>query len=57
MQNETGSSKPNFVRLALTPEQKEYVRKSTGIEADAIELSAKELEERIAPHAWVADEL
>ena len=49
MQNETHSSKPNFVRLELTPEQRDYVRKSTGVEASVIELSAKELEERIAP--------
>ena len=49
MSHESTSNKPEFVRLTLTPEQKEYVRKSTGVEADAIELSAKELEERIAP--------
>ena len=48
MQNET-SKTPNFVRLELTPEQKEQVRNSIGREADAIELSARELEERIAP--------
>ena len=48
MQNET-SKNPNFVRLELTPEQKQQVRNSIGREADAIELSAKELEERIAP--------
>ena len=49
MQNETSSGKPNFVRLELTPEQRTQVRNSTGMEAVAIELSAKELEERIAP--------
>ena len=48
MQNET-SKTPNFVRLELTPEQKKQVRNSIGREADAIELSARELEERIAP--------
>jgi hypothetical protein len=48
MQNET-SKTPNFVRLELTPEQKAQVRNSIGREADAIELSARELEERIAP--------
>jgi hypothetical protein len=42
----------NF-RLALTPEQKEQVRKATGKEAEAIELSVEELEERIAPSARV----
>jgi hypothetical protein len=50
MHNEK-SSKADFVRISLTPEQKEYVRNSTGVEAEAIELSAKELEERIAPRS------
>ena len=36
-------------RMTLTPEQKEQVRKSTGKDAEAIELSVEELEERIAP--------
>ena len=49
MTNEPTSSKPNFVRLELTPEQKEQVRETIGRDAQAIELSAKELEERIAP--------
>ena len=35
--------------MTLTPEQKEQVRKTTGKEAEAIELSVEELEERIAP--------
>ena len=39
---------PHF-RLTLTPEQKEQVRKVTGKEADELELSVEELEERIAP--------
>jgi uncharacterized small protein (DUF1192 family) len=38
----------NF-RLKLTPEQKEEIRKATGKEAEALELSVEELEERIAP--------
>jgi hypothetical protein len=37
------------IRLALTPEQKEQVKRVTGKEAEAIELSVEELEERIAP--------
>jgi hypothetical protein len=37
------------VRLQLTPEQKELVKKQTGKDADAVELSVQELEERIAP--------
>ena len=37
------------VRIELTPEQKENLRKQTGKEAAALELSVEELEERIAP--------
>jgi uncharacterized small protein (DUF1192 family) len=40
----------NF-RLTLTPEQKDQIRKATGKEAEALELSVEELEERIAPAA------
>ena len=47
--NEPTGKSPEFVRLPLTNEQKEQVRASTGRDAEAIELSAKELEERIAP--------
>jgi hypothetical protein len=36
-------------RITLTPEQKEQVRQATGREAEAVELSIEELEERIAP--------
>ena len=39
---------PNF-RLTLTPDQKEQIRKATGKEAEVLELSVEELEERIAP--------
>ena len=42
------SKTPNF-KLNLTTEQRAMVRKATGKNADAIELSIKELEERIAP--------
>ena len=49
MHNETSKSASPFVRLELTTEQKAQVRQSIGREADAIELNAKELEERIAP--------
>jgi uncharacterized small protein (DUF1192 family) len=41
-------ARDNF-RITLTPEQKDQVRKATGKDADAIELSVEELEERIAP--------
>jgi hypothetical protein len=37
------------LRMTLTPEQKEQVRKATGKDAEVIELSIEELEERIAP--------
>jgi hypothetical protein len=49
MQNETASSKPTFVRLELTSAQRTQVRASIGVSIDTIELSAQELEERIAP--------
>lgn len=39
----------NPVRINLTKEQQEAVRAATGKDAEAIELSAEELEERIAP--------
>ncbi|MEP7325616.1 MAG: hypothetical protein ABI836_06695 [Gemmatimonadota bacterium] len=37
------------VRIKLTPEQQNEVRKATGKNAEALELSVQELEERIAP--------
>ena len=39
----------NSFRLVLTPEQREQVKQATHRDAEAIELSAQELEERIAP--------
>jgi hypothetical protein len=36
-------------RIQLTPEQKTQVKNATGKEAEAVELSVEELEERIAP--------
>ena len=42
-----------IVRIQLTPEQKELVKKQTGKDADAVELSVSELEERIAPVAFL----
>ena len=38
-----------IVRIELTPEQKDLLKKETGKEGDAVELTVKELEERIAP--------
>jgi hypothetical protein len=37
------------VQIRLTFEQREQVRKATGKNADTLELTAQELEERIAP--------
>jgi uncharacterized small protein (DUF1192 family) len=42
------NSKEQF-RIELTPEQKTQVRHATGKDAEAVELSVEELEERIAP--------
>ena len=41
-------SKDN-IRIKLTPEQQKEVQKATGKNAEALELSVQELEERIAP--------
>ena len=38
-----------IVRIDLTPEQKEQVKREINRDAEAIELKAQELEERIAP--------
>ena len=37
------------IRIDLTPEQKAKIRSATGKDAEAVELSVEELEERIAP--------
>jgi hypothetical protein len=37
------------VRIELTPEQRAKVRNATGKDAEAVELSVEELEERITP--------
>ena len=38
-----------IVRIDLTPDQKEMVKKEIGKDAEAEELTAHELEERISP--------
>lgn len=43
------SKEKDLVRLDLTKTQKEVVKKETGKDAEAIELTVSELEERIAP--------
>jgi uncharacterized small protein (DUF1192 family) len=40
-----------IVRIELTPEQKQLVKKEVGKEGDSVELTVKELEERIAPRS------
>lgn len=47
----------NKVQIKLTPEQREVVKKATGKTADSIELTAQELEERIAPMTALTEEL
>jgi hypothetical protein len=40
---------PEIVRIELTPKQKDQLKAKTGRDAEAIELTVTELEERIAP--------
>ena len=47
-ENGMSSPKEQF-RIKLTEEQKAQVRNATGKDAEAVELSVEELEERIAP--------
>ena len=42
-----GTKEP--VRIKLTPEQQQVVKQATGKNAEALELTVQELEERIAP--------
>ena len=42
-------SDKEIVRIQLTPEQKQLIKTQTGKDAEAVELSVSELEERIAP--------
>jgi hypothetical protein len=48
------SNKPSeeFVRIELSEPQREQVREKTGKEAEALELTVSELEERIAPKIY-----
>ena len=43
------SNSKDSVKLELTPEQKAMIKNTTGKNADAVEFSVTELEERIAP--------
>jgi hypothetical protein len=42
-------TQPEIVRIELTPQQKDQLKAKTGRDAEAIELTVTELEERIAP--------
>jgi hypothetical protein len=52
-------SKPrkNPVRIELTEEQQKKIREATGKDASTVELSAEELEERIAPRGFTPQAL
>ncbi len=41
------------IRINLTDDQKAAIRKQTGKDADAVEFSVEELEERIAPYKGI----
>ena len=43
------SNESSQVRIPLTPEQRAMVKQATGKDAESLELSVSELEERIAP--------
>ena len=43
------ANKSEPVRLKLTAEQREDIRRATGKDAEVLELSVQELEERISP--------
>jgi hypothetical protein len=49
MATERQSGGDKVYRLKLTPEQQAALREITGRDGEAIELTAQELEERIAP--------
>lgn len=43
------SKEKEIIRIELTPEQKQLLKSQTGKDAEAVELTFDELEERIAP--------
>jgi hypothetical protein len=42
-----------IVRIELTPDQKQLIKQEIGKDGEAVELTVKELEERIAPRIVV----
>ena len=47
------SKDKEIVRIDLTPEQKQLVKKEVGKDAEAVELTVSELEERITPRMYM----
>jgi uncharacterized small protein (DUF1192 family) len=46
-------NKNEVVRIRLTDEQKSKIQEQTGKQAESLDLSVQELEERIAPRAVI----
>ena len=44
-------SKPQSIRIELTPEQRKQIKDASGEEVFSVEFSIQELEERVAPVA------
>ena len=40
------------IRFTLTTEQRQQIKQAIGRDAEALEFTAQELEERIAPGSW-----
>ncbi len=46
--------KNEVVKINLTKDQKDQIKKETGMDAESLELKVNELEERIAPRMFLA---
>ncbi len=49
----TMDKKPERIRIQLTDEQKKQIKEASGEDVEAIELTAEELEDRIAPVSYL----
>lgn len=49
----TMEKQPQRIRIELTAEQKKRIKEASGEDVDAIELTAQELEDRIAPISYL----
>lgn len=49
----TMEKKPERIRIELTAEQKKQIKEASGEDVEAIELTAQELEDRIAPISYL----